>query len=199
MFGVLRMSVSLIEELKTIRDFRSGKGRRYPLWLILLLIVMGTMSGCQGYAALEDFGVRHYSVLCDALELNLKNNRLPSDTTFRRILERLNFQVLNAHFERWAMQYTDINANDWMSLDGKSIKGTVIEGGTEYQNFVTLVSLYAQSQETVLAVEQFETHQTNEIKAVQTLLDRLHLTSVVFTLDAIHAQKNNCTDNRRWQ
>ena len=183
------MSVSLIEELKTIRDFRSGKGRRYPLWLILLLIVMGTMSGCQGYAALEDFGIRHYAVLCEALELNLKNKRLPSDTTFRRILERLNFQRLNAHFERWAMQYSDINANDWMSLDGKSIKGTVIDGGTEYQNFVTLVSLYAQSQETVLAVEQFETHQTNEIKAVQTLLERLHLTSVVFTLDAIHAQK----------
>ena len=54
------------------------------------------------------------------------------------------------------MQYTDINPEDWMSLDGKSIKGTVLEGGTEYQNFVTLVSLYSQSQETVLATEQFE-------------------------------------------
>ena len=181
------MSVSLIEELKTIRDFRSRKGRRYELWLILLLIVMGTLSGFEGYAALEDFGVRHYPALCEALALTVK--RLPSDTTFRRILERLNFQVLNAHFERWAMQYSDINPEDWMSLDGKSIKGTVLEGGTEYQNFVTLVSLYSQSQETVLATEQFETHQTNEIKAVQTLLERLHIKDVVFTLDAIHAQK----------
>ena len=161
------------------------------IWLILLLIVMGTMSGCQGYAALEDFGVRHYPVLCEALTLNLTNKRLPSDTTFRRVLERLNFQLLNRHFERWATQYTDINPNDWMSLDGKSIKGTLQAGGTDYQNFVTLVSLYTQSQETVLATEQFETKQTNEIKAVQTLLERLHLTEVVFTLDAIHAQKNS--------
>lgn len=190
------MSVSLIEELKTIRDFRSRKGRRYELWLILLLIVMGTLSGFEGYAALEDFGVRHYSALCEALGLTVK--RLPSDTTFRRILESLSFQVLNAHFERWAMQYTDITPEDWMSLDGKSIKGTLLEGGTEYQNFVTLVSLYSQSQETVLATEQFETHQTNEIKAVQTLLERLHIKDVVFTLDAIHAQKNNRA-NYRWR
>lgn len=188
------MSLSLIEELKTIHDFRSRKGRRYELWLILLLIVMGTMSGCQGYAALEDFGVRHYAVLCDALSLNLTSHRLPSDTTFRRILERLNFKTLGQHFERWALQYTDIHAKDWLSLDGKSIKGTVLEGGTEHQNFVTLVSLYAQSQETVVATEQFETKQTNEIKAVQRLLERLQLTGMVLTLDAIHAQKNNRTN-----
>lgn len=181
------MSVSLIEELKRIRDFRSRKGRRYELWLLLLLIVMGTLSGCQGYKALEDFGVRHYQVLCEELELTLK--RLPSDTTFRRILEQLNFQVLNHYFEAWALQYTDIKAQDWMSLDGKSIKGTVEGGGTDYQNFVTLVSLYSQSQGTVLATEEFESQQTNEIKAVQTLLERLHLKEVVFTLDAIHAQK----------
>ena len=42
------MSVSLIEELKTIRDFRSSKGRRYPLWLILLLMVMGPWVGVKG-------------------------------------------------------------------------------------------------------------------------------------------------------
>ncbi|NET39868.1 MAG: transposase family protein, partial [Cyanothece sp. SIO1E1] len=103
-------SVSLIEELKRLPDFRAAKGRRYDLWLILLLIVMGTMSGCQGYAALEDFGVRHYSALCEELDLEVK--RLPSDTTFRRILERLNFQVLITHFERWAMQYTDMKPAD---------------------------------------------------------------------------------------
>ncbi|MCG8362848.1 MAG: transposase family protein [Pseudanabaenales cyanobacterium] len=41
----------------------------YELWLILLLIVMGTLSGFEGYAALEDFGVRHYPAFCEALAL----------------------------------------------------------------------------------------------------------------------------------
>ncbi len=54
------MEANLIESLQKIRDFRAAQGRRYPLWLILLLIIMGSLSGCQGYQALEDFGVRHY-------------------------------------------------------------------------------------------------------------------------------------------
>lgn len=73
------MEASLIESLQEIRDFRAAQGRRYPLWLILLLIIMGTLSGCRGYQALEDFGVRHYEALSEKLGLTV--NRLPSDTT----------------------------------------------------------------------------------------------------------------------
>ncbi|NEO38348.1 MAG: transposase family protein [Moorea sp. SIOASIH] len=35
------------------------RGKRYPLWLILLLVIMATMSDCYGYRALEDFARRH--------------------------------------------------------------------------------------------------------------------------------------------
>ena len=49
------MEASLIQYLQEIKDFRTSQGKRYPLWLILLLVVMGTMSGCRSYYALEDF------------------------------------------------------------------------------------------------------------------------------------------------
>ena len=78
------MGANLITSLREIRDFRAYRGRRYPLWLILLLVVMGTISGCQSYYALEDFGVRHYQAVSEQLGLTV--TRLPSDTTFRRIL-----------------------------------------------------------------------------------------------------------------
>ena len=77
------MAVNLIQSLQKIKDFRASRGRRYPLWLILLLIVMGTVSGCRSYYALEDFGVRHYGAVSKKLGLTV--TRLPSDTTFRRI------------------------------------------------------------------------------------------------------------------
>lgn len=93
---------ALIKSWQEIRDFRASKGKRYPLWLILLLVIMGTLSGCRGYQALEDFGVRHYQAVSQKLELTI--NRLPSDTTFRRILHQLDFQMLAQQFEQWALQ-----------------------------------------------------------------------------------------------
>ncbi len=56
---------------------------------MLLLVVMGTISGCRGYQALEDFGIRHYEAVRE--KLGLKVNRLPSDTTFHRILQKMRF------------------------------------------------------------------------------------------------------------
>ena len=53
------MGVNLIEALSQVKDFRAARGQRYPLWLVLLLVIMGTMSGCRGYGALEEFGRRH--------------------------------------------------------------------------------------------------------------------------------------------
>ena len=81
-----------------------------------------------------------------------------------------------------------------MSVDGKSIKGTVTEPQTEYQNFVSLVSFYSSQQGIVLATDQFETKTTSELTVVQTMLKALHLEEVVFTIDALHAQKNYTTN-----
>ena len=40
----------------------------------------------------SDFGARHYGAVSEKLGLTV--TRLPSDTTFRRILQKLDFQVL---------------------------------------------------------------------------------------------------------
>lgn len=182
------MEANLIQSLQEIKDFRTSQGRRYPLWLILLLVIMGTLSGCRSYQALEDFGVRHYEAVSE--KLGLAVNRLPSDTTFRRILQKLDFQELAQQFQQWASRSTDIQSGEWVAIDGKSIKGTVSEPQTAYQNFVSLVSVYSCNKGLVLATQQFESNQTNELKVVQAMLETLHLEGVVFSMDALHCQKN---------
>ena len=59
---------------------------------------------------------------------------------------------------------------------------------------MSVVSLYSSQIGVVLAAEQFESKKTSELKVVQTLLEALHIKGVVFTLDALHTQKNYATD-----
>lgn len=183
------MGASLIQSLQSMRDFRAAQGRRYPLWLILLLIIMGTMSGCRSYNALEDFGVRHYETLCEKLGLTV--NRLPSDTTLRRVLQKLDFALLAQEFEQWAKDNIEMEPGEEIAIDGKSIKSTIRKSDTDYHSFVNMVSVYSQRQSVVLATQAFESKSTSELKVVQKLLEALALQDVVVTLDALHCQKND--------
>jgi len=94
------MKLNLLEALAQVQDFRAPRGRRYPLGLILLLVLMGTISGCLGYRALEDFARRHHHAL--ASKLQLPPTRFPSDSTFRRVLMRQpNAGALASRLERY--------------------------------------------------------------------------------------------------
>jgi hypothetical protein len=46
--------MSLIEHLKHVRDYRTQP--RYPLWAVLVLVIMGTMSGAVGRAVSLSLG-----------------------------------------------------------------------------------------------------------------------------------------------
>ena len=184
------MSANLIEVLKQIPDDRCRAGRRYPLWLVLLLVVMATVSGCQGYKALEEFGQRHSQAVNQLLGLSLK--RLPSDTTFRRLLQRMDFEKLTQSFNRWARDYLQVTPATGLAMDGKSIKGTVSNYGNAYQNFVNIVSIYSQQQGGVVALQAFKNKHSSEIDVVLKLLTLLHLEGMIVSLDALHCQKKLC-------
>ena len=55
---------------------------------------------------------------------------------------------------------------------------------------MSLVSVYSSKQGVVLASQQFEAKHNSELKVVQTMLETLGLEGVVFTMDALHCQKN---------
>jgi hypothetical protein len=182
---------SLIAALQGIEDYRAPRGKRYPLWVMLLLVILGTLSECYGYAALEDFCVRHYAALCEKLGMTF--NRLPSDSTFRRLFEQLDFEKLTDCFVAWAKADNQIRPGSWLAVDGKSIKSTVQAYNQSYQNFVNVVSVYSHQQGVVVALKQFQNNEQSEIKVVEKLLETLNFTGVVFTCDALHCQKKLCS------
>ncbi len=95
------MTTNLVEELKKIKDFRINEGKRHPLWLVLLIVIMGTMSGYLGYKALGDFVAKHKEGLIKTLKA--PKNRLPSYSTIRRVMMGIDFEEFLTVFNNWAI------------------------------------------------------------------------------------------------
>jgi hypothetical protein len=73
------IDLDLISYLRSIPDARMRRGVRFPAWYLLLVAVLGILSGCQSLLDLERFAIRHYSALTEAFGLELR--RPPSDSS----------------------------------------------------------------------------------------------------------------------
>ena len=179
---------SLIESLKQIPDPRKARGKSHPLWILLLLIIMGTMAGYQGYRPLDAFVKEHHQSLSEALGIEFK---APSFSTFRRIMLSLPFDALSDAFESWmnAHSATLFPDNSVTSIDGKWIRQKLTDAEGK-DRFVGLVSLFAQVQGVTVKVQSLSETDNSEIKVVQTLLETLQVSGLLIGLDALHAQKN---------
>ena len=177
--------MSLIDYLQQVPDFRSQP--RYPLWVVLVLVIMGVMSGCTGYRALEDFVVRHQAVLLELMEL--PHARLPSYSTIRRVMVRIDFRAFAQAFNGWAKATFAPSGTEQLATDGKGIKASVKDYDQSYQDFVSLVSAFSVEQGVVVGLEVMHNGEESEIVIVQALLEALELHDVCLTLDALHTQK----------
>ena len=178
---------SIIEFFEKIPDPRRGAGQRHEQTFVLLLVVMSIMSGYLGYRAIGDFIKRNKKSLLEHLQP--KKNRLPSFDTVRRIVQGIDFSVVSKKFQRWACQYINLSVEEWVSIDGKAIKGTVAGASTPNVQFTSLVSVYCSKRKLVLGNHEIKGKKDTEITVVQELLQALELKGVTFTLDALHCQK----------
>lgn len=110
------------------------------------------MSGYIGYRAIGDFIKRNRTDLLAILKP--RKGRLPSFDVIRQILMRLDFKEVSTQFHNWAKKYIDISEREWVSVDGKAIGGTVSNGQSIDQHFVSLMSLYCSRQKLVFGNAQ---------------------------------------------
>lgn len=180
--------MNLIEAIKAIPDHRHPRGIRHPLWLILTIILLGSCTGYWGYKPLVEFTKNHRSNLIKIFNLS-PESRFPSDSTFRKTIQSLDFEVIAVLFNVWSQQVLPIAPGELMAIDGKSIKSTSTGGNSSYQNFVSIVSVYSHERGWVVRHKVMENQYQSEIEVVEKLIEELSGNQIVITADALHCQK----------
>ncbi len=185
---IFKTMYSLIEALKKVKDFRRQQGQRYPLWLILLIVISGLMTGHLGYRALADFGKAQHWTWNKYLGKDCP--KMPSYSTLKRVMERVEIEELIKVFNQWAKQpYWEKGEIEWLAVDGKSLRATVENACDRQQNFVSLVSVFNVETGWVLGLRSMENKKESEIGCIQELIEDIALTNKVYTADALHCQR----------
>jgi len=179
---------SLIEHLKKVKDFRHLKGQRHPLWFILLIVILGLMTGHLGYRALGAFALSQQRPLTKYFPIS--SRIVPSYSTIRRAMIGVDWASLIEIFNQWAGQLTIAQSDcEWLAIDGKSLRSTVQHYCDNHQNFVSMISVFCQSNGLVLHLDKMQNKKESEIAHVQDIARNSGLKNKVFTGDALHCQK----------
>ncbi len=179
----------LTEQLKQVPDHRKAKGKKYSLWVILAMSLIGSLCGYIGYRPLADFASLHQEQLEELLELAPAKST-PSYSTFRRIMIAVEPKYLVTVFNVWALATMPVLLNRLLSIDGKSIKCTSAGGNTSQQNFTSLVSVYDDQSAGVVQIQIMENKHQSEIGVAQNLISDLAglPSGQIISLDALHTQ-----------
>lgn len=179
--------MTLLEAFATIPEFRRAKGLRHELPIVLMCILLGNLSGCISWRDHGMFIWRHRKPLLE--HLRPAKERLPSFSTLRRVLLRLDFDALSSAFLTWARQHVSIEPGEWLAVDGKSLSGTSTHPDDARQNFTALVSLYAHKRGIVLQIDAYENKFESEAHVVEALLTEAKIAGAGVTADALHCRK----------
>jgi predicted transposase YbfD/YdcC len=115
---------------------------------------------------------------------------VPSESTFRRTLQRLDADAFDDLVGQWAAQRTvpGPSGRRVIAVDGKTLRGS----GHGDQDSRHLLAAYDHAHGAVLGQVEVGA-KTNEIPLFTTLLDRLDIAGAVITADALHAQREHAT------
>lgn len=173
--------------LAQIPDPRHTRGQRYPWVALLLLVVVGLLSGANSQRALARWA--HNSSGARLRRLGLVGPHSPSQPTLHRLLRNLDVTKLEALLAMWlqqvqqAWQRSAVRWIDGIALDGKSLRGARRLGARDAH----LLSACSHRLGVVLAQVAMP-DATNEAGAVAALLQALALDGRTVTMDAAFTQ-----------
>jgi len=182
--------MELLEVLKKVPDPRRGQAKQYELHYILLFVVLAMMSNAVDYKGVSTFIQTHFELLKKTFNLDWRY--APCYRGVHDILIKVSAKELEKILRQYRKETENIEGK-FIAVDGKTLRGSYDNGNKK--KAAHLIEVLAQEECLVLASEEVD-EKSNEIPAVQNLLPQLGLTNKVFTLDAMHCQKNSKNNKR---
>jgi predicted transposase YbfD/YdcC len=181
----------LLAYLATVTDPRTRTGRRHPLVAILVLAAAAVLAGARSIAAIAEWAADAPQPLRAALGTRRDPRTghwvwaVPSETTIRRTLGRLDAQALAAAIGAWLAdrdQPGQQQRRRAVAVDGKTLRGSGAQGRQ-----VHLLAAMDQATRAVLAQRQVN-GAPGEVPGLRPLLADLDLAGVVVTADALQTR-----------
>lgn len=180
------MTCSLSTFLSNIEDPRRKQGLRYPMDKTLLMIVMSIIDGASSYRRMGRFMIRHEKVFIEIFKLK---HGVPSYVSIRKILQGIDLKVFNEKFIKWMSSELDKPENQWLSIDGKSIRSTLKNANNKLQSFVNVVNIFSHSSGLVIGQNSHDSKKALEAEQVRQMVRDLDKEGLFICLDALHCQK----------
>ena len=183
--------LNLVNHLTSIPDHRRGQGMKYDLGSILLFSIMAVLSGATSYRKIERYIHNHRIRLNELCHINWK--RAPAHNSIRYALQGLDAKNVEKSFREHSQAlHKDSPFYGSISMDGKVLRGSFDH--FEDRKAAQVVSALATQSNLVLGhiwITDEDGEKQHEIQAVQMLIKELGVAGQLFTMDALHTQKNN--------
>jgi predicted transposase YbfD/YdcC len=175
--------------LDQIPDPRRRQGRRYRLGPLLALCLVAVLGGATSLAKITRFAAGFDPEVSERLGLP---QAVPAATTLGRLLSRIDGDAFDDAVGVYLAALSHGPGSDdgagpvALAVDGKTVRGS------RHRDEAAVHLLAAALHESQMVIAQRQTHvKSNEIPAFAPLLDRLDLTGVVVTADALHTQREH--------
>jgi len=180
----------LQSHLSGVADPRRPQGQRYELQFVLLYSILAILSGAGSYRKIQGFIATHRERLNGVFGTSWK--RAPAYTSIRDILRALDSKNIEKAFRghvRSLLREASGPARSGLviAVDGKTLRGSF--DGFEDRNAAHMLFAFSHDERIILGHLEVD-EKSNEIPAARKMIKELGLSERVYTMDAMHCQKN---------
>jgi len=122
---------SLPDFFTTINDPRRAQGKRHSVHVVLAIAAGAVLCGMRGYKAISDWA-QALSPTARArfgCYFSHRKNSVPSESTIRNILIRINPAELDRALQQWNAKYGAIDES--LAIDGKTMRNAIDDNGRQ--------------------------------------------------------------------